>query len=108
MEMLDHSVYPDLSPAPDDLQTEAERADYVHRIWSGFDFGVFPEQADWERFSAWKDVFDRFPLPHSPAYHTFRSRYGWTPSPRGRSGLMPGWKAQDLREGRTDPCEQNV
>jgi hypothetical protein len=106
--MLDHSVYPDVCPAPDELSTLADRADYVHRICSAFDFGVFPERADWERFASWQDVFDTFPLPHSPAYHTFRARYGWPAVPRGTSGLMPGWRAQDLREGRIDPCESTV
>lgn len=106
--MLDHSVYPDVTPAPDVLHTEAERADYVHRVCSAFDYGLFPERSDWERFASWKEIFDRFPLPHSPAYHTFRRRYGWNQVPGGVSGLTPGWKAQDLREGRTDPCEATV
>ena len=105
---LDHSVYPDVRPAPDELPTEADLAEYVHRICSAFDFGVFPDQADWDRFSEWKDVFDRFPLPNSPAYHTFRSAYGWNAAPRGTSGLMPDWKAQDIREGRLDCCEPFV
>ena len=107
-ELLDHSVYPEVRPAPDELPAEADRAEYVHRICSAFDFGVFPDQTDWDRFSEWKDVFDRFPLPNSPAYHTFRSAYGWNAAPRGTSGLMPDWKAQDIREGRLDCCEPFV
>ncbi len=106
--MLDHSVYPDVCPAPDALPTEADRAEYMHRICSAFDFGVFPDQTDWDRFSEWRGVFDRFPLPSSPAYHTFRMHYGWDVGPRGTSGLMPDWKAQDLREGRIDCCEASV
>ena len=105
---LDHSVYPDAISPPDELPTEADQAEYMHRICSAFDFGIFPEKADWERFSKWKPVFDRFPLPHSPAYHTFRTYYGWDAFPRGRSGLLPDWRAQDLREDRTDPCEPTV
>jgi len=105
---LDHSVYPDLSTPPMELTSLEDRADYVQRICGAFDFGIFPEREDWLLFSTWKDVFDRFPLPHSPAYHTFRSRYGWTPVARGHHGLVPAWKAADLREGRIDPCEEIV
>ena len=57
---------------------------------------------------SWKEVFDLYPLPHSPGYHTFRSRYGWESSQRGTHGLVPDWKANDLREGRIDPCEDWV
>jgi hypothetical protein len=51
---------------------------------------------------------DDFPLPHSPAYHTFRTCYGWPEVSRGSHGLTPGWKISDLREEREDPCENMV
>ncbi len=105
---LDHSVYPDLAAPPTELVTPEDKADYVQRICGAFDFGIFPERDDWRLFADWKDVFDRYPLPFSPAYHTFRSRYGWEPTERGSHGLMPDWKAADLREGRIDPCEEMV
>ena len=105
---LDHSVYPDLAEPPTVLDTIEDRADYVQRICGAFDFGIFPERDDWELFSGWKDVFDRFPLPHSPGYHTFRSRYRWEPAERGTHGLVPDWKAADMREGREDLCENVV
>jgi hypothetical protein len=105
---LDHSVYPDLADPPDDLPTPEDKADYVHRICSAFDFGTFPERDDWRLFAGWRDIFDRFPLPHSPAYHTFRARYGWPEAPRAAHGLVPDWKIADLREGREDPCEHMV
>ncbi len=105
---LDHSVYPDLAEPPLELTTPEDMADYVHRICSAFDFGIFPERDDWTLFADWKDVFDRFPLPDSPGYHTFRSRYRWEPAPHGSHGLIPDWKAQDMREGRHDPCEDMV
>jgi hypothetical protein len=105
---LDHSVYPDLDPPPADLPTLADKADYVHRVCSAFDFGIFPEPDDWLLFAGWREVFDRFPLPHSPAYHTFRTRYGWPAVQRRIHGLTPAWKAADLREGREDPCEHMV
>jgi hypothetical protein len=105
---LDHSAYPDVENPPDELPTLEDKADYVQRICSAFDFGIFPERGDWLRFAEWKEVFDRFPLPHSPAYHTFRSSYGWPGVSRGSHGLTPGWKIADTREGRDDPCENTV
>ena len=59
--IIDRSVYPDIDP-PDVLSSPEERADYLHRICAAFDFGVFPEEADWTTFAGWRDVFDRFPL----------------------------------------------
>ena len=103
--MLDTSVYPDMDRPPEELRTCEEKADYLQRICAAFDFGVFPEREDWRRLSQWRDIFDRFPLPHSPAYHTFRARFGWPDGPVGVHGLVPGWKIADLREGREDPCE---
>jgi hypothetical protein len=103
---LDHSVYPDLATPPVTLATDHDKADYLHRVCAAFDFGVYPEQADWDRFATWKPIFDAFPLPDSPAYHTFRFRFGWEAVPRGTCGLTPQWKIQDLREGRNDPCEE--
>lgn len=105
---LDHSVYPEMSRPPDALRTVAEKADYLHRVCAACDFGIFPERADWDRFAAWRDVFNAHPLPDSPAYHAFRTRYGWPPVPRGKCALVPPWRLQDLREGRTDPCEHAV
>jgi hypothetical protein len=53
-------------------------------------------------------VFDRFPLPDSPRYHTFRQWYGWEPVPVEKRPGIPAWKAADQREGRVDPCEDMV
>lgn len=105
---LDHTVYPELQHPPEHLATPEAKADYVHRVCSAFDFGVAPERSDWDLFRGWKAIFDDYPLPHSPAYHTFRARFGWPAVARGVSGLVPPWKTQDLREGRTDPCERAV
>jgi hypothetical protein len=105
---LDHSVFPDVARPPDDLITPEDKADYLQRVCAAFDFGIFPERADWQRFAEWKPVFDAFPLIDSPAYHVFRARYGWDAVPRGRCGLEPIWRIQDRREGRGDPCEDFV
>lgn len=105
---LDHTVYPEVVSPPDDLPTPEARADYLHRVCAAFDFGIFPESVDWERFAGWRAVFDAYPLPDSPAYHTFRSVFGWPAVIRGRCGLVPPWRIQDQREGRHDPCEDSV
>lgn len=105
---LDHSVYPDEPLPPDHLASQGAKADYLHRVCAAFDFGVFPEREDWDRFAGWREIFDRYPLPHSPAYHTFRHRFGWPAFPRGTFGLLPAWKLQDQREGRVDSCEHAV
>ena len=105
--ILDHSVYTNRGYAQCDLNPE-ERADYVRHVCSVFDCGIFPEETDWQTFAGWKDVFDRFPIADSPAYHTFRHWYRWEPTTRGTCRIMPDWKAADLREGRTDPCEEMV
>ena len=106
--ILDPTVYPDLEEAPADLPEPGDKADYVHRLCSAFDFGIFPWPEDWRQLRGWKQIFDAFPLPHSPAYHTFRWWYGWEPVPAGSLGVNLRWQDQDLREGRTDPCEHMV
>ena len=75
---------------------------------AAFDFGVFPEETDWATFAAWREIFDRFPLPDSPGYHAFRHWYGWEPVPMQRRLRIPPWKAADLHEGRADLCEDMV
>ncbi|NBX29040.1 hypothetical protein EBR04_01075 [bacterium] len=86
---LDHSVYPELASPPDALPTPEAKADYLHRICAAFDFGIFPEREDWDRFASWREIFDAYPLPDSPAYHTFRARFGWPPAARAAS-CRPG------------------
>jgi hypothetical protein len=105
--IIDQSVYPDREP-PATLSSLEDRADYMQRICAAFDFGIFPEQADWETFAGWRDVFDRFPLLDSPVYHTFRRWYGWEPLPVQQRLGIPPWKVADLHEGRIDPCEEMV
>lgn len=106
--ILDHTVYPDIQPPPLDLPEPEDRADYMHRVCAAFDFGIFPEETDWEQFAGWKDVFDRFPLADSPGYHAFRHWYRWEPAPIEERVGLPAWKVDDLREGRHDPCEDKV
>lgn len=108
---IDQSVYPDLDPPPKSLETMEEKADYVHRICSAWDFGVHPDAATFELFAGWRDVFDRFPVKTSPAYHAFRSWFHWpdVDVPEGLSSPTPRWLHLDRREDRpADPCETMI
>jgi len=100
---LDHSVYPDADAPPEELATLPDRADYLHRICCQWDYGLVPERETFDLLRTWKEVFDAFPVRHSAAYHTFRQLFGWPPV-AGRV-LRATYQLYDLREGRTDPCE---
>lgn len=108
---IDHSVYPDLDDPPDDLPDDFAKADYIHRICAAWDFGVMPDAETFKLFAGWKDIFDRFPVDTSIAYHTFRSEFGWEefPWPPGIKAPTPRWEIMDRMEGRgSDPCEEMV
>lgn len=100
---IDHSVYPDFDTPPDELRRAGDRADYVQRICAAWDFGIVPELATFRMFRGWRDIFDRYPLPHSPAYHAFRDWFGWPAAEKG-SLLETQAERLDRREGRDDPC----
>lgn len=81
---IDYSVYPDVSDAselPDALVTMEDKADYIERICAAWDFDIYPERETFALLRTWKDVFDRFPMPESPAYHTFRRLFAWEDVP---------------------------
>ncbi|MCZ7638690.1 MAG: hypothetical protein M5U12_23105 [Verrucomicrobia bacterium] len=101
----DHSVYPDLDRPPlepGDLATLEDRADYPQRVCAQWDYGIIPEPATFQLLARWREVFERFPLSHSAAYHTFRFWFGWE-AVAGRT-LRASYEVDDLREGRADPC----
>ena len=100
---IDHSVYPDIEP-PDDLPTDEDKADYIHRLCGAWDFGVVPERETMSEVANWKAVFDRFPIPYSPAYHAFRALFGWEPVPAKARASLAHWEVLDAEEDRTDPC----
>jgi hypothetical protein len=100
---IDHSVYPDLDPLPVRLDREEDRADYLHRVCAAWDFGLVPEPETFRFFRGWRAIFDRYGLPHSPAYHAFRAWFGW-PAAERRGVLETQAERLDRREGRTDPC----
>ncbi|HEY3241851.1 MAG TPA: hypothetical protein VGM03_00745 [Phycisphaerae bacterium] len=108
---IDQSVYPDLAEPPAVLETIEDQADYMQRICAAWDFHVHPEPQTFELFKMWKEVFDRFPLPASPAYHAFRQWFGWEPMPMppGILGPLPLYVQLDrLEERGEDPCEHMI
>jgi hypothetical protein len=108
---IDHSVYPDLDDPPTVLETDFDKADYVHRICTAWDFHILPETETFALLAAWKDIFDRFPIPTSPGYHAFRMKYGWEPVAPvpGLPAPTPLYVHLDRLEGRdADPCEKMI
>lgn len=107
---IDWSVYPDLDDPPEHLSTLEDRADYVHRVCSAWDFNITPDPQTFDLFEQWKDAFDAFPLVTSPAWHTFRAWFGWerVPVPPGLLLPEPIYVILDRQEDRTDPCEHQV
>jgi hypothetical protein len=106
---IDQTVYPDIDPPAEPL-TREERADYMHRICSAWDFHIHPEPETFALFKTWKEIFDSFPLVASPAYHAFRAWFGWEPLPRpqGIAYAEPLYVTLDRIEERDDPCEDMV
>ena len=74
---IDQSLYPDLDVPPSRLATNEDKADYVHRVCTAWDFYIHPEPETFKLLSSWKEVFDLFPITTSPAYHAFRQWFGW-------------------------------
>ena len=104
---LDHSVYPDVPP-PASLDTDEDKADYVQRICGAFEFGIVPEMETIHLFAAWKSVFDKFPLRASPAYHAFRTYFGWEPVEQLPFLGTPAYIKLDRLESREDGFEEWV
>lgn len=108
---IDQSVFPDYDKPPSTLETPEAKADYMHRICSAWDYGIQPEPKTFDLFSKWRDVFDRFPVITSTAYHTFRRWFGWPPVkvPPGLPSPTMQWEHLDRIEGRPpDPCERMI
>jgi len=108
---IDHSVYPDLKEPPTNLTSPEEMADYVHRICAAWDFCIHPEPETFALFYTWKDIFDRFPIVTSPAYHAFRTWFGWetTATPLHMLAPTPQWVVLDrLAERDVDPCDKMI
>ncbi len=102
---IDYSVYPDVErPIP--LSTPGERADYLARICGAWDFGFLPTEATFDLFNGWRDIFDEFPLPHSPSYLAFRTIFGW--SRIQGCVLQANWERLDDQYKQRDEQERFV
>jgi hypothetical protein len=105
--VIDHSVYPDIEHG-DDFADDFDRADYIHRICTAWDFGVPPESQTVALFREWRGVFDRFPVDASPAYHAFRAHFRWPAVPMNLCLSSAHWEVLDALEGRDDPFRDLV
>ncbi|MGH9632322.1 MAG: hypothetical protein ACRD7E_28795 [Bryobacteraceae bacterium] len=108
---IDQSVYPDIEDPPRTLPTALAKADYVHRVCAAWDFHIHPEPQTFALFSEWKEIFDRYPVVTSPAYHAFRTWFGWQPvsMPVGFATPEPLYRVLDRLEGRDeDPCSRMI
>ena len=108
---LDHSVYPDMDEPPAVLETDEAKADYVHRICAAWDYGVHPDPETFTLFARWKEVFDRFTVLTSPAYHAFRAWFRWEHMafPTIVSPPTPRYRILDQLEGREEyPRERMI
>ncbi len=74
---LDDALYPDVEP-PAELDSLAERVDFVARLCAAWDFGLLPSpQTVAEiRRSEWREAVDACRLLTSPTYHLLRSWHG--------------------------------
>ncbi|MBM3881943.1 MAG: hypothetical protein FJ387_19845 [Verrucomicrobia bacterium] len=105
--IIDAGLYPDREP-PGRLDSPQEKADYLQRVCGAFDHGLPPTADTLRELRQWKDVFDRFALPGSAAYHALRSLYGWEDTPRLPYLTKPHYQVLDDMEGRSDDCERMV
>ncbi len=79
---LDGSLYPDV-PVPAELRSLEDRADFIARLCSAWDFGVLPraETVDEIRKPDWRAAVDACRLLTSPAYHRLRRWHGLPEEP---------------------------
>lgn len=79
---IDGSLYPDRE-VPDELETLADRVDFLARLCSAWDFGILPESETVReiRREEWKEAVAACRLLTSPAYHLLRRWHGLPPQP---------------------------
>ncbi|MBI2925255.1 MAG: hypothetical protein HYY24_06070 [Verrucomicrobia bacterium] len=95
---IDTSLYPDCEP-PTDLADESVAADYLVRVCGAYDFGMAPRPEVVATLREMRDIFDKYPLLDSMAYHALRRRFGWPELPHVGTPHNPATE-QDCREGR--------
>jgi hypothetical protein len=74
---LDTALYPDVEP-PVELNSLAERVDFVARLCAAWDFGLLPSPRTVAevRRNEWREAVDACRLLTSPAYHLLRAWHG--------------------------------
>ena len=74
---IDGTLYPD-TDVPSELDTLADRIDFLARLCAAWDFGLLPraETVIEIRRTAWREAVDACRLLTSPAYHLLRSWHG--------------------------------
>jgi hypothetical protein len=91
-----------------DFSTIEAQADYIARLCGAWDFGIIPTRETFALLSSWRDAFDTFPVPASPAYAAFRSWFGWPPIPQWPP-LQADYEPIDARDGRgEDQCRDLI
>jgi len=93
---LDGALYPD-TDVPHELETLADRVDFLARLCAAWDFGLLPsaETVAQIRRGEWKPAVEACRLLTSPAYHLLRRWHGLPPL---------AYLGQQLAIIRDDPC----
>jgi hypothetical protein len=70
---IDGSLYPD-TEVPEQLNTLAERVDFLARLCAAWDFGILPDRDTVTaiRKPEWREAVEACQLLTSPAYHLLR------------------------------------
>lgn len=97
---IDGTLYPDRDP-PEQLETLADRVDFLVRLCGAWDFGILPTAKTVEevRHSEWREAVDATRLLTSPVYHLLRRWHDLTPLP---------FLGQELAYIRDDPNLKHV
>jgi hypothetical protein len=92
---IDGTLYPDRE-TPSELNTLADRVDFLARLCSAWDFGLLPESETVAeiRQAEWREAVDACRLLTSPVYHLLRSWHSLPPLP---------YLGQELAYIRDDP-----
>jgi len=74
---IDGALYPD-TEVPSQLDTLADRVDFLARLCAAWDFGLLPEAETVAeiRRPAWREAVDACRLLTSPTYHLVRTWHG--------------------------------
>lgn len=97
---IDRTLYPDREP-PEQLQTLADRVDFLVRLCGAWDFGVLPDKETVleVRRAKWREAVDDCLLLTSPTYHLLRRWHGLPQLP---------YLGQELAYIRDDPSLQHI